>query len=429
MSKKVTKNDIAAYRAAVRRVVAFSAGTVWKHSSPAALKASIKRLQQMLDRLGNPERKIKFIHVTGTSGKGSVTALIHDILLADHRTVASYTSPHTTTFVERFRINKQLIHPGDLAKNIDDVLLHHRKHIKAGGEALTYFELATCIAFVAFAEAKVEWCVLEVGLGGRWDSTNIIPKKEVAVITNIDFDHTDILGKTKEKIAREKAGIITKATRTAISGVREPRVRSIIEAAARSAKVPLLIVPSPNDNHLLHNALLASAAARSVDVSPAIIERAIAKHHRLPCRFETIQRNPLVILDGAHNVAKMQATVREVRAMLGKKKLNVIFGCKEDKDAGKILNLLSPIATSITSTQYKEGRGSPISPIKLLSMVPRAKRELAFTNSREALEHVLKTAKNNDAILITGSLYLAGEMRTGWVSEENILRHQSSDVA
>lgn len=416
-----------AYYDAVRRLTSLqNLEQPWKHSSPESLRDSFIRLRQLLARLGNPQNNFSFIHVTGTSGKGSVTHLIHDMLQADGRRVASYSSPHTTTLLERYAVGDKLLDPKVLVQAINIVLAAHESHVRDGKQDLTYFELTTCIAFVAFALEKVGWCVLEVGLGGRWDSTNIIKRKEVAVITNIDLDHTDVLGHTREQIAHEKAGIITGRC-TIISGEHSPNIRAIISDAAEINKAHVTFVDSPNSDHRLHNTLIATVAARAVDVPINTIEQALVKHRGLPCRFEVIQNSPRVIIDGAHNEAKMQATIR---ALEHRKtgKTHVIFGCKGDKDAKTMLAHLIKVADVIHTTRYTVGRLSPEHPRELLRLVPKNKRGQMFLYAEDALKHTLASAKKGDTVLITGSLYLAGELRAHWVSEDKILRTQSSQV-
>lgn len=417
-----------AYHDAVARLTSLqNLEKPWKHSSPETLRDSFVRLRQLLSRLDNPEKHIRFIHVTGTSGKGSVTNLIHEMLRADGRRVASYMSPHTTTLLERYAVGDKLLDPKLFVQAVNIVLAAHESHVRDGKQGLTYFELTTCIAFVAFSLAKVEWCVLEVGLGGRWDSTNVIPKKDVAVITNIGLDHTDILGDTREAIANEKTGIITGKC-TVVSGEGTPNIRAIIRNAATSKKSPAIFVEAPNDDHQLHNALIATAAARAIGVSMPVIEKALTKHRGLACRFETVQNSPAVIIDGAHNVTKMHGTCM-LSSRIAKGKVHVVFGCKEGKDAKAMLAELADIADVIHTTRYQNGRGNPAHPAALLTLIPKNKRGDMFLFADDALRHVLRSTKKGDTVLVTGSLYLAGEVRTRWVSEEKILRTRSSNVA
>ncbi len=414
------------YKEAVARLVSLSnLETPWR-GSLESLQGSLTRTKQLLTKLENPERQLKFIHVTGTSGKGSVTNLIHEMLLADKRKVASYTSPHTTTFLERFRVNDKLVDPKLLVQAIELVIAGYEVHLVEGRQALSYFELATVVALVAFVMAGVEWCVLEVGLGGRWDSTNVIPKKEVAVITNIGLDHTDLLGNTVEEIAQEKVGIVTGRC-AVISGVDQPNIRETIRDVATEKKASVKFVEAPNGDHRLHNALMATAAAQAVGVKIDAIERALKMTRGLPCRFEIIGHEPLVIIDGAHNDAKMKGTANLLKSMK-QGKIHVIFGCKKGKDAESMLKSIMPLAEVIHTTRYRSGYGAPENPATLSKMIPKNKRGRCWLFADEALQFVLGEAKTSDTVLITGSLYLAGELRTHWVSEESIVKKQSSQV-
>jgi dihydrofolate synthase/folylpolyglutamate synthase len=414
------------YKEAVQRLIGLSNLEASWCESQESLQNSLKRTKQLLAKLEYPERKMKFVHVTGTSGKGSVTNLVHEMLLADGRSVASYSSPHTSTFLERFRVNEKLIEPRLLTQAIELVIAGYEAHLNEGKQTLSYFELATVVALVAFVLADVEWCVLEVGLGGRWDSTNVIPKKEVAVITNIDLDHTDLLGNSVEEIAQEKVGIITGRC-AVISGVVQPNLRELIADVATDKKANERFIDAPNNDHRLHNALIATAAAQAVGVKIEVIEEALAKVKGLPCRFEVIGRKPLIIIDGAHNEAKMRGTVQLLAAnKLGK--VHVIFGCKRGKDAGAMLKALAPLAEVIHTTRYQHGYGAPENPAALAKLIAKSKRGKMWLFADEALQFVLAELKPSDTLLITGSLYLAGELRTHWVSEESIINKQSSQV-
>lgn len=396
----------------------------WKHTSKATLENSLKRVRQVLHRLGNPEQAMKFVHVTGTSGKGSVTHVMHEILRRSGEKVASYSSPHTTCYLERFRIDDKLAHPDALAAAIETIIDAHEQHVLAGHEPLTMFELNACTAFLLFQREGVDWCVLEVGMGGRYDATNVIPAPVLAIITNIDLDHTDFLGPTKNHIAKEKAGII-KPGCLVVTGETDPGPLKIISAAAKKCAAPMLIIPNDTGDHLEHNADICRAAGLLLGMSPLTIELAIENTPPLPCRLEIIQENPRVIVDGAHNPAKMRATVAHVKK-LRKGKVHVIFGCKGTKDAASMAQNISEIATTVRTTRFTEGHGMPINPLHLLQLFPKRLQKRAFLFPHDALNDALKQAKKSDTILITGSLYLAGELRTHWRSEKQILQDRQS---
>ncbi|MFZ2681874.1 MAG: Mur ligase family protein [Patescibacteria group bacterium] len=415
----------ARYFTAYERLLSFTnLETTWSHTSKQALEVSLTRMRQLLKRLGNPEKRLKYIHVTGTSGKGSVTYLLHEILRKNGESVASYSSPHTTTYLERYRINDKLPHPDKLADAMELVISAHEQHILAGQEPLTFFELNTCTAFLLFKLAQVDWCVLEVGMGGRYDATNVIPSPALAVITNIDLDHTDLLGPTTAHIAREKAGII-KPGCLVITGETEAIPLKIISAEASKTKAPLMVIPNETNDHLEHNADLCRAAAKLLGMSPLATELAIESIQPLPCRLETIQAQPSVILDGAHNAAKIKATVDYIKRTTTKP-VHVIFGCKSSKDAKAMATQLSQIAANVTTTRYVNGYGKPENPAKLLNLFPAKLRRGGYLFPQEALAASLKLAAKSDTILITGSLYLAGELRSHWRTEKQILKDRQS---
>lgn len=413
------------YFAAYSKLLSFNnLEKAWAHSSPQTLEASLLRTRQLLKRLGNPELAMKFVHVTGTSGKGSVTHLMHEILRRGGEKVASYSSPHTTTYLERFRIDNKLAHPDALALALEDICSAHEAHILSGHEPLTFFELNTCAAFLLFQRAGVDWCVLEVGMGGKYDATNVIPAPAVAIITNIDLDHIELLGPTKTHIAQEKAGII-KPGCLVVTGETDPKPLQVISKAAKQAGTPMLVIPNDTQDHREHNADICRAAGLLLGMPPLVIELALENTKTLPCRLEVIQTEPRVILDGAHNSAKMNATVARVAADT-KGKVHVIFGCKGVKDSLSMVQALSKIADSVSTTRYTIGYGNPENPAKLLAAFPKRLRRKAFLFPHEALADALKNAKKSDTILITGSLYLAGEIRTHWRTEKQILKDRQS---
>jgi dihydrofolate synthase/folylpolyglutamate synthase len=201
--------------------------------SKEELKKSLIRTKRLLASLGNPEKELQFVHVGGTSGKGSVANYIQTALQKSGHSAGVYTSPHTTSYIERFRMGNRLINPARLARHINDITGAYEKLLEAGESPLSFFELSTVIAIYAAKQESMEWCVLEVGCGGRYDATNVIPGKKFAVITNIDKDHTQILGDSLEKIAHAKAGIIQQGT-TVICGETRPKLKNPLKKLSRT---------------------------------------------------------------------------------------------------------------------------------------------------------------------------------------------------
>ncbi|MFA6522453.1 MAG: Mur ligase family protein [Patescibacteria group bacterium] len=391
---------------------------------------SIKRTAEFLNYLGNPEKKMRFIHIAGTSGKGTVAFLIHQMLRKDRQTVGTYISPHTTSYLERFQVNDKLIDPYVLAQCMKDLATAYERYLP-NREPLTFFELSTCLALYAFAELKLTWCILESGCGGRYDSTNVIPAPDIAIITNIDKDHMELLGNSLASIASHKAGIM-KAKSTVFCGETRPALKKIFTQEAIKKSCALFFVPPPLELkiqpqfgfHMQHNAALAERAGNELDLSPQSISAVLSDFRTLPCRFEMLSEDPLLIIDGAHNPAKIHATVERLR-VLGKP-IHLIFGCGANKDASLMLKELSKITTSITTTRYRTTYKKASNPLDLQKFVPTAQRGGAYLRYEDAWEAVKNRAKKTDVIVITGSLYLAGEMRGLWVPEQEILENQSS---
>ena len=299
----------------------------------------LKRLQFFLDLLGNPEKKIPhYIHVTGTSGKGSVCLMLESILRADGKKVGVLTSPHASIIQERWAVDGKLMSGKDFAEVVTEIKPKFDEYIrKSPYDMISYYETMTAIALYYFAKKKVEWAVLEVGCGGRYDATNVIPRKDVAVITNIGLDHTDLLGDTKEKIAYEKAGII-KSGCSVFTGIKEKRLLKIIKKECKKTGARFEISNSKflisnkisppamlckalragniqypiSHKHQLTNAQLCFSIAKHLQIPHKTIIAGI-KRVKLPLRMEIVSRKPLIILDGAHNPDKMRTTVATLK--------------------------------------------------------------------------------------------------------------------
>lgn len=398
--------------------------TVKTYASQAAATLALKNVSTLLHYLGDPQKQLKFVHITGTSGKGSVTRLMHEILWRAGSKVGSYSSPHTTTYLERYRINGKLADPNKLAQAMNQVLTAYQTYLEDGHAPLNFFALNTCIAMTLFQQAKLPWCVLEVGMGGRLDSTNVIPSPVVAVITNIDLDHTQFLGPTKIHIAHEKAGIIKPGCHV-ITGETDPGSLDVIQTATKQQQAPLTVIANTTHNHLQHNADICRAAAQLLHIDPKITEDVIATTPSLPCRLEVIQKQPRVIIDGAHNLAKIKATVASIKRQ-SKTNVQVIFGCKDSKDAAGMAKALAQIARTVTTTRSTDTVKKSANPVTLLKLFPSKQRGQAYLFPHDALAACLKQAKKSDTILVTGSLYLAGELRTLWRTEAQILIEQES---
>ena len=391
----------------------------------------MKRMRAFLDHLGAPDKSLTIVHVAGTSGKGSVTSMIRQILHADDRSVGSYTSPHTTSYLERFSLGDKLMDPANLAKAIDNVIERYTTFLHKESTPLSFFELSTAIALYAFAKQGVTWCVLETGCGGRFDATNVVHTTAASVITNIDKDHTEILGKSLTDIARAKAGIIKK-NGTVFCGEMRPAIRKIFMKEAIKHSAALFFVHPPHKPilsdtlgaHQQHNAALAMAVCEELGISPDASKKALKTVQLMPCRFETMQTSPRVILDGAHSPAKIKALVRQLEKIEGP--ITLLFGCVASKSAKQMIEQLSGVVDHVAMTRFTTSFRKAANPFALMQYVAKKKRGIAFLDPFEALDHAIGETDKNGTVIVTGSLYLCGELRQRWIPEEDILKNRSS---
>ncbi len=403
------------------------------------IKLGLENIENLLSRLGDPHTKYKTIHVAGTNGKGSVATLISSILTEAGINNGLYTSPHLEIFHERVQVNGKMIGEREAMMAINNAkwAMEQKPKINA-----TYFEFMTALAFVHFARANIEFAVIEVGLGGRFDSTNVVTP-EVSVITSIALDHMEHLGGSLKKIAREKCGII-KEGRGVIACVRREDVVETMIEEARAKGAPLKLIGSDFTNKRLSpdgmkerfnfktdgfelkevevslvgrnqtdNASLAIMTALAlrqagVDIGDTAIRAGLEKV-ALPGRFEAVMEKPLVILDGAHNPKATHSLNADLVERFGAGKIDFVFGAMKDKNYKEMIKTLAPSAKSFTF----------FSPT-----VPRAPdpKELATaqsdntipTRSIKTLDDVIDfivNAPKENVICVTGSFFTVGEIR------------------
>ena len=399
------------------------------------IKLGLENTYSLMKRLGNPHLKFASVHVAGTNGKGSCCAMLYSILKDAGYSCGLYTSPHLVDFRERIRIDESLIEKDYLTDFVSDLK----------GEILkkkyTFFEVITTLAFSYFADRKIELAVVETGLGGRLDSTNIL-KPEVSVITNIGLEHTDRLGRTLEKIAREKAGIIKDDVPT-VTAVEREKPFKVIESFCRQKKSELFSVfkdckwenkestiegtkfnfKTGTDaysgiklnlagEHQVKNAACAILAAENLTrqgfkVEKKAILSGLSKVD-WPGRLEIYSRNPLVILDVAHNPDGINNLVSALGKLFPDKNIYFVFGVMEDKNYRKMLQIMSKIAKGITLTQPVYSRSA-----RLDSLVDSARklgmRYSAVPGVKEAYKSALKKLKKDDVLCVTGSHFTVGE--------------------
>lgn len=385
------------------------------------------RTQFLFDRLGNPERQFHFVHVTGTSGKGSTATMVHNILAHAGWNVGLYVSPHVTTSLERMSINAQFVAPADFAHAVHAVMPVVAKIRKKNPTMVpSYTDVVFAVAMLIFQQHHCKWVVLEVGCGGRFDHTNIIPPPAVTIITNISREHIGVLGETLEDIAWHKAGIIKHGAQL-FSAETNPKIRAVLnfEAKKFDARIHYISASSKKSaksvmvgKHQKSNSALAAAAGRGLGIAEQHIRSGIAAT-RLPARIEIMQKQPRVILDGAHAPAKMEALVATIH-----KKCTVIFAPKEGKEIDALIRPLVNITRRVIITSWQLPGFRSEQPTRVATqwkkIQPRAEKTIE-PSPHAALRHALRTVRTSDTILITGSLYLAGCLRAHWIPEEKIL--------
>jgi len=393
------------------------------------IKPGLDRIRRLLCRLGEPQKNLRFIHVAGTNGKGSTCTMTAAGLIAAGYKTGLYTSPYICDFRERIQINGRMIPQEDLAR-----LTERAAAIIDDDDETTEFEVITCIAMMWYAEQKCDYVVLETGLGGRLDATNVIDRPDAVAITRIDLDHTAILGDTLGLIAAEKAGIIKEGTKVVIASgqpsealdvLRErcaekginpvlPK-RNTVTITSRSIKGTDIFYDGLNlhiplvGDHQIDNAVTAVELLRIAGVSDEDIVTGISRAF-IPARMELMSDDPVVILDGAHNPNGAQALAHAVSTLLAGRRIIAVMGVLRDKDYGCELEMLAPLFECIYCT---EGFSDRCQTAQMLAGAASVYTQTQVCPSpEEAVEQAIDHARReNAALVVCGSLYLAGRVR------------------
>ncbi len=402
-------------------------------------RPGLDRILTLLDRMGNPQDKLKYIHVAGTNGKGSVCAMISSVLVAAGYKTGLFISPYITDFRERIQINNTMISKEELVCAVENTFPLVEK-LQSEGIVITEFEYVNALQFYIHAKEKCDIVVLETGMGGLLDCTNVIKAPLCSVITTIGLDHTAVLGDTIEKITEQKCGIL-KPNSIAVTSKQEMCVMDIIENTARKVKIPLaksenikINVKSStldgsvfeyNKNeftlglageHQLENAKTTLAAIEvlrlngMIDVSDNHIQRGFANASN-PARLELLSKSPVVILDGAHNPNGVEALKNAVSRFLPDKYIIGIMGMLADKDIDNSLKLLCGTFDEIFTVPVDNPRALSSGELankceKYFDVVE------SFENRETAFDTAFERSKEKDgAVVVFGSLYLAGEIR------------------
>ena len=383
-------------------------------------KFDLERITRVLEAFGNPHRMGRFVHVAGTNGKGSTSAMIEAGLRAAGVRTGLYTSPHLVEPTERIQIAGQAITPDQFAKVFTEVHETAERMLQAGELDLhpTYFESVTAMAFLLFARERVDTAVLEVGLGGRLDATNVVTPA-LSVITAVDFDHQIFLGDTLGKIAAEKAGILKPGV-PAIFAEQPPEAEAVLRAHAkgpytlsrdwaiidleldaRGSRFRLrgmeIICPLAGE-HQVENARTAAIALHELRVSTD----GIAKTW-WPGRLERVKEQPEIILDGAHNPAGTRALASYIRRFYKDRRIWIVYGVMRDKAVAEMSEMLFPLASRVIVTAPANSRAMPPERIPAPGAV--------VTQTVPDALALLSQAQPADVIFITGSLFVVGEAR------------------
>jgi len=383
----------------------------------------VERLTWFLRELKNPEKGFKYIHITGTAGKGSTVNYLHQILTKAGKKVGSYYSPYPTTAIENIKVGNLYISPADFAKLADKLKPIITKAILSSPYgAPSYFEIFLSLAFLYFKQEKCEYVILETGLGGTHDATCVIKNPIIAAITCVDYDHQDLLGKTLTKIATDKSGIIKKGCKFFTTEKRS-HILKIFQDKCLKLKVPFHQIKASAESP---NLTLVKAIAQELKIPEKIVNK--TKFQNLPCRFEIMQKKPLVILDGSHNPAKIKFLSQNLKN-LKNGRINAIIGMAENKDLAGSLKAILPQLSQLILTRFDNSFRKSADLKKLRNLSLNIKPDLnikVFLDPWEALDYGLKITHPQDTLLIAGSFYLAGRLRTRWITEETILKKRRS---
>ncbi len=432
------------YNQALDYLYSFVDYSLKKSSELAKADFNLDRMRVLMALLDNPEKKYPSLHVAGTKGKGSTSALMASALTAAGYKTGLYSSPHLQDYVERIQIDGQPVSHAQLVELVEQV----KPHVAAVPK-LTTFEITTALGFLHFAQQNVKAAVIEVGLGGRLDATNVVTPR-VSVITSLSYDHMAVLGNTLTLIAGEKAGII-KPGIPVVSSPQKDEARVVLERVAKERHAPLTLVgrevlftagehsldgqtlsisrKQKTENsqesvilrvpllgqHQLVNAATAYAAlkASGLDIREAAIRKGFAEVS-WPCRFEIVRREPPVILDSAHNQDSFEKLAQTLEDYFPGRPVLLIFGSSEDKDVTAMLRALKGRLKLVLATKAVHPRA--IEPEKIVETANRlGVRAEAVSPVEAALARALELARGSGEIILSaGSMFVTAEVKTAW---------------
>ena len=431
-----------------------------KNTAKFGSKLGLERTDKILELLGDPHKKIKCVHIAGTNGKGSTTAMMTKILVEAGYKVGSYTSPFIEEFEERIQINNNNISKGDLSNVITEVSKAVEKVVELGYSNPTEFEIITCAGFLYFYKNKIDFAVVEVGIGGRLDSTNVIIPI-LSVITSISLDHTQILGDTLDKIAYEKAGIIKEGI-PVVMFPQQKQSEEVIERMCKERNCKLIKVPqnsslylgkenlqqtaitlmegtactnnkamtqkirvqTSNDDYLIDLALLGKHQLLNCSVAVHAIEELVSqgitinkdniltglRNVKWPARLEVMNEKPLVVIDGAHNIDGIEKLTESIDMYFNYNKIILILGILADKQVEDMIKTIVPKVNRVITVTPHSDRAELSEELKVQIEKYTDNCE-SIEDYEEAYKKALGYCGEEDLLLVSGSLYMVGDMR------------------
>lgn len=450
-AKTITRRPFRTYDAAMRYVSSMTDYEQMLRVRYNRDTFSLDRMHRLLNLLGDPHLQLKTVHIAGTKGKGSTVAMLSEMLVACGLRVGVYTSPHINDVRERIRINQDMISQAAMTRLICEV---EPAVVAMGEDRPTFFEIFTALAFLHFADQRVDVAVLETGLGGRLDSTNVV-RPLVCGLTSISMDHMHQLGNTLAAIAAEKAGIF-KADVPAVSVPQVPEVESVFRRSAAAARTPLLFagkeidfsyrfessraagphtrvclttptsqfehlpVPLPGEHQALNCglalALLDQLKRQGYAIDDAQAIQGLGRTY-LPGRMEMVCPDPRILADGAHNAASIAALMKALGQNIPYDSMVVVFGCATDKDIPGIMDQLTTGADKMIFTRYANGRAAKPQDLADIYEERTGKTAQVADTAAEAMAIARSAVSREDLICVTGSFYLVGEVKAFLAAE------------
>lgn len=410
----------------------FNESVEYIHSLLAfGIKPGLERISMLLDLLDNPQDKLKIIHVAGTNGKGSTSTMISNMLIADGYKTGLFTSPYVIDFCERIQIDGENVKKDIFAECVTEVR-EKIEELNKKDIIITEFEAITVSAFLCFVKTKCEYVVLEVGLGGRFDATNVVKKPEAVVITSISLDHIAILGDTIEKIAFEKCGIIKENTTVITSANQHKDALSVIEETCKEKNCKLIISePSKAEiiddtifgtefvfddneyktkltgNHQIENTVNAVRCANVLGISREAVKQGVF-NTRMIARMEIIGTNPLIIRDGGHNEGCAEA-LHNFLEKYDVKNIKMLIGLMADKDVEGYVQRIAPLCKSVVTVTPSNPRALNGNDLKKIT--EKYCDDCKFIdNPKEGYKYIRSYTKDDETILVCGSFYMMSDV-------------------